>query len=109
VTNKRSLSEAEVPFIRHFLFKQFVIRIIFPIEHHTVMTFVEKHQCLERLKEWLRKGRGGNLKELAATFEVSTRTMKRWIAEIRKYEGWDVEYNRVLNRYVVRGMEKEEN
>lgn len=72
------------------------------------MTFVEKHQCLERLKEWLRKGRRGNLKEMADAFEVSTRTIKRWIAEIRKYEGWDIEYCRVKNRYVVRGMEKEE-
>jgi predicted DNA-binding transcriptional regulator YafY len=73
------------------------------------MTFVEKHRCLERLKEWLRKGRGGGLKELADAFEVSARTMKRWIADIRKNEGWDIEYNRVANRYVVRGMEKEEN
>lgn len=72
------------------------------------MTFVEKHQCLERLKEWLRKGRRGSLKELADAFEVSTRTMKRWIAEIREYEGWDIEYCRVANRYVVRGMEQEE-
>ncbi|WP_421796655.1 hypothetical protein [Haliscomenobacter sp.] len=72
------------------------------------MTFVEKHQCLERLKEWLRKGRGGSLKELADAFDVSTRTMKRWIAEIRKYEGWNIEYCRLANRYEVRGMEKEE-
>jgi predicted DNA-binding transcriptional regulator YafY len=72
------------------------------------MTFVQKHQCLERLKEWLRKGRRGSLKELADAFEVSTRTMKRWIAEIRKYEGWDIEYCRVANRYEVRGMEKDE-
>jgi predicted DNA-binding transcriptional regulator YafY len=72
------------------------------------MTFVQKHQCLERLKEWLRKGRGGSLEELADAFEVSERTMKRWIADIRKYEGWNIEYNRVLKRYVGKGPEKEE-
>ena len=72
------------------------------------MTFVQKHQCLERLKEWLRKGRRGGLKELAAAFEVSTRTIKRWIADIRKYEGWDIEYCRVKDRYVVRGTEQGE-
>ena len=63
------------------------------------MTFVEKHECLERLKEWLRKGRRGSLTEMADAFKVSTRTMKRWVADIRKYEGWDIEYCRVGNRY----------
>lgn len=71
------------------------------------MTFEEKHQCLERLKKLLRKRRRGGLKELADAFEVSTRTIKRWIAEIREYEGWNIEYCRVLNRYVVKGMEGE--
>ena len=73
------------------------------------MTFVQKHQCLERLKEWLRKGRGGSLKELADAFEVSARTIKRWIADIRKYEGWDIEYCRVVNRYMVKGIAQKEN
>jgi hypothetical protein len=70
------------------------------------MTFVEKHQCLERLKEWLLRGRGGNLEELADAFEVSTRTMKRWIADLRFREDWNIEYNRVLKRYVVKGIGK---
>lgn len=71
------------------------------------MTFVQKHQCLERLKEWLLKGRGGNLEAWADTFGVSTRTLKRWIADLRRYEGWDIVYNRTLNRYVVREIKGE--
>lgn len=70
------------------------------------MTFVEKHQCLERLKEWLRKGRGGNLKELAAAFEVSTRTMKRWIAHLREHEGWDIEFCRLRRKYIYNGIKE---
>lgn len=46
--------------------------------------------------------------ELAAAFDVSTRAMKRWIAEIRIYEGWDIEYYRMANRYVLKGIEKDE-
>lgn len=71
------------------------------------MTFVQKHQCLERLKEWLIKGRGGSLEEWADAFDVSTRTLKRWIADLRRDEGWDIVYNRMLNRYVVRGIKDE--
>jgi predicted DNA-binding transcriptional regulator YafY len=65
------------------------------------MTFVEKHQCLERLKEWLRKGRGGSLDEMANAFKVSTRTIKRWVADIRMREGWKIEYNRLSRKYVL--------
>jgi hypothetical protein len=46
--------------------------------------------------------------KLADAFDVSTQAMKRWIAEIRKYEGWDIEYCRMANRYVLKGIEKDE-
>jgi hypothetical protein len=46
--------------------------------------------------------------KLADAFDVSTRAMKRWIAEIRIYEGWDIEYCRMTNRYVLKGIEKDE-
>ncbi|MBV6428334.1 MAG: hypothetical protein KIPDCIKN_02861 [Haliscomenobacter sp.] len=65
------------------------------------MTHLEKYQCMERLKNFLRKGRAGNPEEIAASLEVSPRTIKRWIANIRINEGWKIEYNRAVKKYVV--------
>lgn len=70
------------------------------------MTFLEKHQCLERLKDWLRKGRGGNLEELADAFNVSTRTMKRWIAHLREHEKWELEFCRLRRKYIFNGIKE---
>jgi len=71
------------------------------------MNFLDKHRQMERLKEWLRKGRAGSINELSQTFEVSNRTIKRWIADIRQHEQWDIEFCRKRNKYVLKGKKEE--
>lgn len=65
------------------------------------MTFVEKHRCLERLKEWLHKGRAGSLEELANNFGVSTRTIKRWISYLREHERLKISYCRRTKKFQI--------
>ena len=66
------------------------------------MNFLDKHHQMERLKEWLRKGRAGNVDDLTKAFKVSSRTIKRWIADLRQYEQWDIEFCRKRNKYLLK-------
>lgn len=73
------------------------------------MSFLTKHQRISRLKEWIIKGRPGNVHELSKSFGVSPRTMKREIAYLREHEKWDISFCRIRQRYQFRGIRQEEN
>jgi len=64
------------------------------------MKFIERKQKLEYLLEMTEKGRCQSLTQIADKFEVSKRTAKRMIAELRE-EGADIKYCRVLKNFYI--------
>jgi hypothetical protein len=65
------------------------------------MVFEDKERKLARLKEWLIKGRAGSPANLAESFDMDERTIKRWIAYLREEENMNIVYCRRTKKYKV--------
>jgi predicted DNA-binding transcriptional regulator YafY len=65
------------------------------------MSYEEKERKLNRLIEWLNKGRAGSPEALAESFDLSERTIRRWIDDLRKYENMNIVYCRKTKKYRV--------
>ncbi|QDH79118.1 HTH domain-containing protein [Echinicola soli] len=62
------------------------------------MRFIERKEKLDYLLELIEKGRCISLSQVANNFEVSRRTVKRMIAELRD-QGYKISYCKVSMRF----------
>jgi predicted DNA-binding transcriptional regulator YafY len=64
------------------------------------MKFIERKQKLDYLLEMIQKGSCQSLTQIADKFEVSKRTAKRMISNLKE-EGADIKYCRVSKKFCV--------
>lgn len=62
------------------------------------MRFIERKQKIEYLLEMIEKGRCISLQQISEKFECSTRTAKRFIADLRE-EGHEIKYSKKLKKF----------
>lgn len=62
------------------------------------MRFIERKKKLEYLLEMIEKERCTSLSQIADKFEISKRTVKRMIAELRE-EGYVIKYCRLSGKF----------
>ena len=68
------------------------------------MKFTERKQKLEYLLEKIQKGRCISLDDIASKFDISKRTAKRMVAELR-HEGHHIVYCKCTKRFRIGDME----